>query len=110
MNKTSVLSNGKIQKDRVMEMKKWASKVKRTINGEARGRGRKDINLAIVSANNHYAGFGPGTANIFRKMVGLQEGTWSKEENKKEEDDKPYLHGSSIQDHSKQSTISDFMT
>jgi hypothetical protein len=66
-----------------------------------------------VSANNHYAGFGPGTANIFRMMVGLQEATLSKEEeNKKEEeeeDDKPYLHGSSIQD-SNQSTISDFMT
>jgi hypothetical protein len=27
--------------------------------------------LAIVTANNHYAGFGPETANIFRKMVGL---------------------------------------
>ena len=24
------------------------------------------INLAIIAANNHYAGFGPGTANIFR--------------------------------------------
>ena len=34
----------------------------------ARGR---NINLAIVSANNHYAGFGPETANTFRKMVGL---------------------------------------
>jgi len=22
-----------------------------------------------MSANNHYAGFGPGTVNIFRKMV-----------------------------------------
>jgi hypothetical protein len=42
-----------------MEMKKWSSKVKRVINEE----GRKRINLAIVSANNHYAGFGPGTAN-----------------------------------------------
>jgi hypothetical protein len=50
---------------------------------ERRGR-RKSINLAIVTANNHYAGFGPGTANIFRKIVGLQEVTWSKEENKKE--------------------------
>ena len=58
--------------------------------------------------------FGPGTANIFRKMVGLPEVVWSKDEDKdkKEEDDKPYLHGSShiIQDHSKQSTISDFTT
>jgi phospholipase C len=23
------------------------------------------VNLAIIAANNHYAGFGPGTANIF---------------------------------------------
>jgi hypothetical protein len=35
------------------------------------GRGGKNINLAIVLANNHYEGFGPETANIFRKMVGL---------------------------------------
>jgi hypothetical protein len=27
------------------------------------------VNLAIVSANNHYAGFGPGTANIFKKIA-----------------------------------------
>jgi uncharacterized protein YecE (DUF72 family) len=65
---------GKIQKDRVMEMKKWAGKVKRTLKEEGR---RQSINLAIVSANNHYAGFGPGTANIFRKMVGLPEVIWS---------------------------------
>jgi uncharacterized protein YecE (DUF72 family) len=100
---------GKIQKDRVMEMKKWASKVKRVIKEEGR---RKSINLAIVSANNHYAGFGPGTANIFRKMVGLPEVIWSKDEdkeNKKEADGKSHLHNSSIQD-SKQSTIPDFTT
>src|SRR5918911_909716 len=99
---------GKIQKDRVMEMKKWASKVKRTLNEEGR---RKSINLAIVSANDHYAGFGPGTANIFRKMVGLPEVIWSKDEDKdkNEEYDKSHLHGNSIQD-PKQSTISDFTT
>jgi hypothetical protein len=34
------------------------------------GRG-KNITFAIVSANNHYAGFGPATANTFRKMMGL---------------------------------------
>jgi hypothetical protein len=27
----------------------------------------------MIAANNHYAGFGPGTANLFRKMVGLPE-------------------------------------
>ena len=31
------------------------------------------LNLAMIAANNHYAGFGPGTANLFRKMVGLSE-------------------------------------
>jgi uncharacterized membrane protein len=31
------------------------------------------INLAIVAANNHYAGLGPGTANTFRKMLDLSE-------------------------------------
>jgi hypothetical protein len=94
--------------DRVMEMKKWASKVKRILKEEGSG-GRKSINLVIVSANNHYAGFGLGTANIFRKMAGLPEAAWNKEE-----DDKSYLHSSSnnIQQHhnSNQSTLSDFMT
>ena len=91
-------------------MKKWSGKIKRVIKQEE-GEGRKNINLAIVSANNHYAGFGPGTANIFRKMVGLPEAAWNKDEDKdkKEEDDKSHLHGNSIQD-PKQSTISDFMT
>ena len=55
-------------------MKKWASKVRRVIKEEGRGRG--SINLAIVSANNHYAGFGPETANIFRKMIGLPSINW----------------------------------
>ena len=51
------------------------------------------------------------TANTFRKMVGLPGATWSKDEDKdkKDGDDKPYLHGSSIQDPN-QSTISHFMT
>jgi len=35
------------------------------------GKKRDKLNLAIVAANNHYAGFGPGTANTFRKMLGL---------------------------------------
>lgn len=30
-----------------------------------------NINQAIVTANNHYAGFDPGIANTFRKMLGL---------------------------------------
>ena len=34
-----------------------------------------NINLAIVAANNHYTGFGPGTANTFKKMLDLSEVT-----------------------------------
>ena len=30
----------------------------------------------MIAANNHYAGFGPGTVNIFRNMVGLSESSW----------------------------------
>ena len=92
-----------------MEMKTWASKVKKVIKEEEKGRGRKNINLAIVSANNHYAGFGPGTANIFRKMVQLPEVTWEKEETD-EEDNKSHSSGNLHQYHPKQSTISDFIT
>ena len=55
--------------------------------------------------------FWSGNCRYSRKMVGLPEAVWSKDEDKdkKEEDGKPYLHGSSIQDPN-QSTISDFMT
>jgi hypothetical protein len=40
---------------------------------EKKGRGtRRRINLAIVSANNHYAGFGPGTVIYSRIWWGCQ--------------------------------------
>jgi hypothetical protein len=40
-------------------------------------RGRKEVSLDMIAANNHYAGFGPGAANLFRKMVGLSELSWA---------------------------------
>ena len=52
---------GRIQIDRVVEMEKWAENIK-TVGDER-------IKLAIIAANNHYAGFGPGTANVFRNML-----------------------------------------
>jgi uncharacterized protein YecE (DUF72 family) len=58
---------GKIQKDKSKELKIWASRVRMA---------EKNIQLAIVAANNHYAGFGPSTANGFRKMLGLDEVLW----------------------------------
>jgi hypothetical protein len=100
-----------------MEIKKSASKVKNVIISDS---GRKNINLAIVSANNHYAGFGPETANMFRKMVGLPETKWQEDDDKNEKDKeyeeekkdktpnspKKNIHQ---QHHLKQSTLSDFM-
>jgi uncharacterized protein YecE (DUF72 family) len=58
---------GKIQKDRIKELKMWSDSI---------GRVKDKAKLAIVAANNHYAGFGPATANSFRKMVGLKETVW----------------------------------
>jgi hypothetical protein len=62
-------------------MKRWSNKLKRVIKEQKVARGR-NINLAIVSANNHYAGFGPETANIVRKMIGLPSINWQEAKRK----------------------------
>lgn len=54
---------GKIQKERKMEMQKWSNILKDVKNNES------ILKTAIVSANNHYAGFGPITARIFEEMI-----------------------------------------
>ena len=53
---------GKILKDRTIEIKKWVDKVKSA-----------NVSLAMVMLNNHFAGFAPGSANQFRKMMGFEE-------------------------------------
>lgn len=58
---------GRIQKDRSKELKMWSESLDRV---------KDNATLAIVAANNHYAGFGPATANSFRKIVGLKEVVW----------------------------------
>jgi uncharacterized protein YecE (DUF72 family) len=77
---------GKIQKDRVLEMSKWARRVKRV--EEEKKKENKELSLAMIAANNHYAGFGPGTANMFRKMIGLSEITWTHETTNKRTNDR----------------------
>jgi len=57
---------GRIQKDRLNEIKGWVTVVQKAQN----------VKFAVVAANNHYAGFGPATANTFRKMIGLPEVRW----------------------------------
>ena len=53
----------KVQIDRVLDMQKWVDNLK-TVEDE-------HIKLAIMTANNHYAGFGPGIAKIFGNSVDL---------------------------------------
>jgi uncharacterized protein YecE (DUF72 family) len=85
---------GRIQIDRVLEMQKWADNIK-AVQDER-------INLAIVTANNHYAGFGPGTANVFRNMLGLSEARW---EDTGKDQEASHQHDLDV----KQSTLSDFL-
>jgi uncharacterized protein YecE (DUF72 family) len=83
-----------IQIDRVLEMQKWAENIK-TIEDER-------VKLAIIAANNHYAGFGPGTANVFRNMLRLPEAKW---------EDKEQVQEANSQDNLdvEQRTLSDFL-
>jgi len=87
---------GRIQIDRVLEMQKWADNIE-AVEDER-------IKLAIIAANNHYAGFGPGSANVFGKMLGLPEAKWQDRGEEQEQEASP-------QDDLdlKQSTLSDFL-
>jgi hypothetical protein len=66
---------GCIQMDRIKEMNIVARNF-RDDTDEGRLSG---VKFAIVAANNHYAGFGPGTVNIFRQLLGLDELKWGDE-------------------------------
>jgi hypothetical protein len=89
---------GKIQIDRVVDMQKWVDILKAV--------GDEHINLAIMTANNHYAGFGPGTVNIFRNMLRLPEAKW--EEKEEGGEGQKHLEQYPAID-SKQRTLSDFI-
>jgi len=60
----------RIQKDREQEMQYWSDKFSRIDDND------KDVKAGIVAANNHYAGFGAATANMFRVMRGLEPVEW----------------------------------
>lgn len=63
---------GRIQKDRIKEMQYWARETKKVLSNDR----KKQVKFMVASANNHYAGFGPETANIFRKLIGIDETVW----------------------------------
>ena len=57
---------GKINKDRTKEMEIWSKIL------EDDDRKVKDLNMTIIAANNHYAGFGPMTAKLFADQLKLK--------------------------------------
>lgn len=60
---------GTIQKDRTIEMKAWASVINKLSKN-------KKLKNGFVPTSNHYAGFAPATANMFRTLVGLPKVAW----------------------------------
>ncbi len=59
---------GTVQKDRSEVLEKWAIALKE----------RRDvIDHTFVFSNNHFQGFGPATANFFRKAMGLNGIDWT---------------------------------
>jgi uncharacterized protein YecE (DUF72 family) len=91
---------GKIQKDRISEMGNWAEQIKNVEGGKKKSR-RSEVRDAMIAANNHFAGFGPGTVNIFRNMVGMSELSWENQPQieeqirQQEEKEKDYQIGNS---------------
>jgi hypothetical protein len=57
---------GRIQIDSTEEIKKRATRLKESDQIE------KDVKAAIVAANNHYGGYGPGTVDIFRDNMDME--------------------------------------
>jgi len=57
---------GKINKDRTKELEIWSKIL------EDDDRKVKDLDMAIIAANNHYAGFGPMTAKLFADLIKLK--------------------------------------
>jgi uncharacterized protein YecE (DUF72 family) len=95
---------GKIQRDRVLEMQRWVEELKSARQFE------KNVKVAIVSANNHYAGFGPGTVKIFREMLKLPGLSWEDKKDINQFDDTGYGNEKRIRQKQKQTSISDFLS
>ncbi len=62
---------GKILKDKVVEPNHWSDIIMNLPDKD------EHIQSVIVAANNHYAGFGPQTANRFRELLGLESLSWT---------------------------------
>ena len=82
---------GMIVKDRRKEMLEYVKKVRETQNENS------NINDVLIAFNNHFAGFGPQSANDFLKLMNMPEIEWKSELERYE-------------NNSAQSSLSDFST
>ena len=100
---------GRIQKDRSPEMRKWVKRISRAEKSNEEE--NKRLKFAIVAANNHYAGFGPMSVNIFRKMIGMKEVTWDqKDKGQQQEISNSNSNTSDLKNKKKtQRTLTDFL-
>ena len=97
---------GPIQIDRIKEMKKVA----RNFTNDTERGNMSGVKFSIVAANNHYAGFGPGTVNIFRQLIGLEEVKWGEEMILPDDFEKEEGSGSKKRIiETKQTSLSDFL-
>lgn len=89
-------------------------KVARNFKKDSNESNLSGVRFSIVAANNHYAGFGPGTVNVFRQLLGLEEVKWGDEivmidsQAAEKEDDDDYNHNATIIK-TKQTNLSDFL-
>jgi len=67
------------------------------------------VKFSIVAANNHYAGFGPGTVNIFRQLLGLEEVKWGVDYVSTDDLEKDELSMNKQVLKTKQTSLSDFI-
>ena len=95
----------RIQIDRIKEMKKLT----RNFKGDPNEGNLSKVRYAIVAANNHYAGFGPGTVNIFRQLLGLKEVKWGDDYVSTDDPEKDELSTNKQVLRTKQTSLSDFI-
>ena len=82
----------------------------RNFKGDSNEGNLSKVRYSIVAENNHYAGFGPGTVNIFRQLLGLEEMKWGEEYismDDLEKDDDSSMNKRVIK--TKQTSLSDFL-
>jgi hypothetical protein len=85
-------------------------KVARNFTNDTERGNMSGVKFSIVAANNHYAGFGPGTVNSFRQLIGLEEVKWGEEMILPDDFEKEEGSGSKKRIiETKQTSLSDFL-